>query len=672
MLILVFRLALNVTDALDREKQDTYLFKLTARDPGNLTTTVSVHIFIDDINDNVPIFDRQNPYSMNISEDIFPSLTKSLLRVHAIDHDSNENGRVTYHFSPQVSELIRQTFQLNSQTGELFLLQPLDYEQHKEYRIPITAQDSGPISVPVYTLIIINVEDENDNKPIVNIRVSEHFQFLNNTLYISEETPIDTLLMHVLVQDFDSNFNGKVHCWIESFGYLRLNITNTVNNMFSIYTSQFFDREEQSNYSFRLIVEDDGLKIRQKTIHDLRLIITDINDSPPIFSQLIYNLSINEEEEYKQALIQFQANDRDLNENSQISYQLISNDCKQLFYLNERTGELFLKKKLDREIRLSYNLTIRAYDNGTYPAQLHTDALCYIKILDKNEYKPIFEKDKYIFNQIKETTPINMSVGFVKAGDRDNDLIIYSISSSDFQINPFTGEIFVNKQLDFDANGSCQNLFVTARNRDGLNSSCQIEICLQPINEYSPEIHSESRFIYINIDNTSLIHINAFDRDRSPSNYLSFYFENTSKCNLTFLSNGTIRINEKKYCIGIINIQLSINDNDLYPSSKITNDTIRLVLYSNSITLQQILVSSNYKFVVHIVIITTILILILIIISLVLYIRYRHCRQQSLNKSIPIKFIKDQIGFTEVSHSFITVTRYDYIIYFDKTFFEIL
>ena len=52
-------------------------------------------------------------------------------------------------FSAQVSEIIRQTFQLNSETGDLFLLQPLDYEQHKDYRIQVTAQDSGPVSVPV-------------------------------------------------------------------------------------------------------------------------------------------------------------------------------------------------------------------------------------------------------------------------------------------------------------------------------------------------------------------------------------------------------------------------------------------------------------------------------------------------------------------------------------------
>ncbi|CAF0914463.1 unnamed protein product [Rotaria sordida] len=645
------QIALNVTEPLDREIQDFYELKLTASDRENLTTTISIHISISDINDNVPIFDQSNPYLINISESILPSLTKPLLRIHAFDNDSNENSHIIYNFSSQASELVRQTFQLNSQTGELFLIQSLDYEQYKEYRIPIKAQDSGPVSVPVYTLIIINIEDENDNKPTVNIRISEYFQFINNTLYISEETPLNTLLMHILVQDLDSNLNGKVQCWIESLDYLKFNITNTINNMFSIYTSQLFDREKQSNYLFHLIIEDFGLKIQHRIKYDLKLIITDINDCSPIFNQSYYNITIEEEQEYKQAIIKFQAYDYDLNENSYITYELISNEYKKLFYLNKQTGELFLQEKLDREFKSNYNLTIRAYDHGKYPTQLYTDILCYIKILDKNEYKPEFEKDIYLFHNIDETILINTSIGFIKANDRDENIIIYSISSLNFKIDSLTGEIFVNQQLDYDTNESCENLFVIAQNSDGLNSTCPIEICLQPINEYSPEIDFQSRLIYINIDNTSFIHINAFDRDRSPLSFISFQFEKISlKCNLTFLSNGTIYINKDEFCIGIIDLFISINDNDQYPTSKITNETIRLVFYSNIITLQQILFSSNYKFAVEIIIISMILILILIIFCLILIIVYRQRKQILLNKSTQLNIIKNQIGFTE-NHS---------------------
>lgn len=486
--------------------------------------------------------------------------------------------------------MIRHTFQLNSETGELFLLQSLDYEQYKEYRIQVTAQDSGPVSVPVYTTIIVNVEDENDNPPIMTIRVSEYFHLINDTLYISEETPLNTLLMHIIVQDFDSNLNGKVQCFIEP-SEPKLSITNTINNMFALYTDELFDREKRDNYSIHLIVEDSGLKNRHRTVRELQIIITDINDSPPIFTQPFYNITIEEEKEYKQSILQIHANDADLNENSQISYELITNDNKELFSLNENTGELFLQKKLDREHKSEYELTVRAYDQGKHPSQLSTDVRVHIYVLDENEYKPEFEQKKYVFNNISETLPIHSSIGFVKAIDHDHNIITYSIQSPDLTINSLTGEILVRKQLDYDTS-PCISAIVTAKDPGGLNSTCQIEVCLKPINEHSPELHPESRLIYVNIDNTSLIILNANDRDRSPSSFISFQYGQVSKCNMTFLHlspNGTIYLNKKEQCTGIIDLTIAVSDNDEYPSAKITNQTIRFVLYSNLVPLKQVL-----------------------------------------------------------------------------------
>jgi hypothetical protein len=500
--------------------------------------------------------------------------------------------------------------------------------------------------------------------------------------------------MHIIVQDFDSNLNGKVDCRIEPFEP-KLNLTNTINNMFAVYTEQLFDREQKSNYSIRLIVEDNGLKTRHRTVRELEFIITDINDSPPIFPQAFYNISIEEEKEYQQAIIQFQANDADLNENSQISYEFLTNEYKDLFNLNENTGELFLVKKLDRELKSEYNLTIRARDHGRHPSELSTDVFVYIYVLDKNEYKPEFQQKKYSFQNIYENIPINSSIGFVKAIDRDDNLINYSIKSSDLMIDSLTGEIFVRKQLDYDTN-PCINAVITATDNGGLSSTCQIEICLNPINEYSPELQPQSRHIDINIDNTSSIYLNASDRDRSPSSFISFQYGQVSKCNLTFLhlsSNGTIYFNRKEQCTGIIDLIVVISDNDQYPSAKLTNQTIRFVLYSNKIPLKKILSqslmtkSSYEKFqnlsiesltmeMIIIFIIIIILISILFIVCLIACITYRkrklskHISKKSklLVKQSPSPLMnssqkrltlltsasrasKDRICFTEVSNA---------------------
>ena len=690
---LSLRSALNVTEALDRETRDFYELKLTASDRGNLTSTIPIQIAISDINDNVPSFDQQHPYTVNISESTSPSSNKALLRIHAVDNDAKDNGHVTYNFSPQVSELIRQTFRLHPETGELFLLQSLDYEQHKEYRIQVTAQDSGPVSVPVYTVIIVNVEDENDNIPIMNLRVSEYFQLTNNTLYISEETPLNTLLMHIIVQDFDSHLNGKVQCWIEP-AEPKLNLTNTINNMFAVYNEQLFDREQQANYSIRIIIEDNGPKLRHRAVRDLQLIITDINDSPPVFAKAVYELTVQEEEEdHSRALIQLQATDADLNENGRISYELMTRKYLDVFRLNETSGELFLRQTLDREVQPEYNLTIRASDHGRHPVQLSADVSLYLHVSDKNEYRPEFEQKKYLIHQINENAPVNSSIGFVRATDRDGNMIHYSIQSTDLMIDPLTGEIFVRKALDYDTN-PCLNALVVATDHDGWNSTCPLELCLKPINEFAPELHPESRLVYINIDNTSSFHLNANDRDRSPSSLISFHYGSVSTCNLTFLhlaANGTIYLNRNAQCTGIIDLPLTISDNDQYPSAKQTNQTIRLVLYSNATPLKHILAHrsssrfsaerfANFSWqsltleMLIIVIIVIIFLLILLIVCLITCITYRrrklskrHSRESNLLvKQSPSPLMnssqkrltlltsssrasKDRIGFTEVS-----------------------
>lgn len=655
------RLALNVTEPLDREREDSYELKLTVSDRGNLTSTVAIRVSINDINDNVPVFDQHTPYAITLSENTVPSLTQSLLRIHAIDEDANENGRVTYQFGSQVSESIRQTFQLSSQTGDLYLLRPLDYEQNKEYRIQITAQDSGPVSVPVYTTILITIEDENDNKPTMTVRFSEYFRHVNDTLYISEETALNTLLMHILVQDADAHLNGQVKCWIESLEPILFNVTNTVGQMFGIYTSQTFDREEHGNYSLHIIVEDQGAKIQHRTVRDLQLIITDINDGAPRFAHSSYNRSVQEEEDYRQALIQFQAIDDDLKENGQISYELLSKEYQHFFYLHEKTGELFLRQKLNRELQSEYNLTIRARDHGTYPSSLFSDVRCLITVLDKNEFQPIFEQEKYRFHHLREDMPVNTSIGFVKATDADHHRILYSLTSTDFRIDSSTGELFVSKPLDYDSNPSCRDLLATAKDSAGWDTTCRIELCLEPINEYSPEIREESRLIHVNTDNTSAIEIHAFDRDYSPSSFISFHFEKATHCNLTFLSNGTIYLPmDPSSCSGIVDLTLSIDDNDQHPSSRRTTETIRLIFFSKKTSLQQILVPKNVRWTVEMLIFSLALFFLLVMVGVIGRFVYGHRKQSFITDSTSVKINQQQLTFPEVRRPRLLIrSRYD-------------
>lgn len=59
---------------------------------------------------------------------------------------------------------MKNTFAINSQTGELTTLVKLDRELAREYEVPIMASDAG--GRPAFTTIRVKVADENDNAPI--------------------------------------------------------------------------------------------------------------------------------------------------------------------------------------------------------------------------------------------------------------------------------------------------------------------------------------------------------------------------------------------------------------------------------------------------------------------------------------------------------------------------
>ena len=82
------------------------------------------------MNDNPPVFDR-SIYQQLIPEN--EKIDSVLLQIHASDRDDEENGRISYSIDDPSS-----TFRINEQTGEIYLLKPLDYEKICSYSISIT------------------------------------------------------------------------------------------------------------------------------------------------------------------------------------------------------------------------------------------------------------------------------------------------------------------------------------------------------------------------------------------------------------------------------------------------------------------------------------------------------------------------------------------------------
>ncbi|XP_028594031.2 protocadherin beta-16-like isoform X1 [Podarcis muralis] len=153
---------------LDREKVSEYNITITATDRGSprLTSTRILHVHISDVNDNPPVFEKPF-YEMQLRENNIPGLL--INSVHAVDLDTAQNAKVTYSLLPgKVNDGPTSSYiSINSETGNLYAIRSLDYEEVEDFQVTVRAVDSGSPPLSSEVPIRVQVVDENDNAPFI-------------------------------------------------------------------------------------------------------------------------------------------------------------------------------------------------------------------------------------------------------------------------------------------------------------------------------------------------------------------------------------------------------------------------------------------------------------------------------------------------------------------------
>ncbi|XP_061442456.1 protocadherin beta-16-like isoform X6 [Rhineura floridana] len=153
---------------LDREQASEYNITITATDRGSprLTATRIVHVHISDVNDNPPVFETKF-YGMQLRENNIPGLL--IGSIHAVDLDTEQNAKVTYSLLPgKVSDGPTSSYvSINSETGNLYAIRSLDYEEIKDFHVTVRAQDSGSPPLSSEVIVRVHIVDENDNAPFI-------------------------------------------------------------------------------------------------------------------------------------------------------------------------------------------------------------------------------------------------------------------------------------------------------------------------------------------------------------------------------------------------------------------------------------------------------------------------------------------------------------------------
>uniref|UniRef100_A0A8C5KIT6 Protocadherin gamma subfamily A, 5 n=1 Tax=Jaculus jaculus TaxID=51337 RepID=A0A8C5KIT6_JACJA len=361
---------------LDREKDSAHDLLLTALDGGDpvLSGTTHIRVTVLDANDNAPQF-SQTEYRVSIPENT-PVGTR-LLTLTATDADEGINAKLTYSFRNE-EDKVSETFQLDSNLGEISTLRSLDYEESRFYLMEVVAQDGGALLASAK--VLVTVQDVNDNAPEVTLT--------SLTGSVSEDCLPGTIIALFSVHDGDSGENGEISCSIPRS--LPFKLEKSFDNYYHLLTTRALDREETSDYNITITVVDGGTPPLSTEKH-IFLEVADINDNPPAFSRPAYSTSIPENNPRGVSIFSVTAYDTDSGDNARVTYFLAEytlqgTPLSSYVSINSDTGILYALQSFDYEHLRDLQLLVTARDSGNPP--LSSNVSLSLFILDQNDNIP--------------------------------------------------------------------------------------------------------------------------------------------------------------------------------------------------------------------------------------------------------------------------------------------
>ena len=473
-----------LTNLLDFEQSEQYIFFITVRDRGSpsRSSNGNVTIRIININDHSPEF-IHTPAQLTLSLPENTATLKDLINVTAVDLDKGIDGVVMYVLE-DVSD--RQRFVLNPQTGALQLRVSLDYEKKTQHRVGILAYDQGiPRNRISNTTVTINVININEYPP--------QFDELVYRVSINEGEPPNSFIAVIRAYDADSN----------SIAY---SISDTVNFTYSATTNSLSSKRvldhETASFHTLVITASDGTMTGMAVVE---VFVNNINDNPPMFTSNQYNVEVSEAATMGTTLLYVHATDRDSNTNKAVRYNISNGNAGGAFSIDLYSGAISVRTALDFESRPMYTLTVMANDSGT--PVLYGEATVMVSVTNVNEFTPQFTEARYNFT-VTEQSPMGVTVGKVTATDSDaggNMQVTYTLQgmSEYFSVQAQTGVILVALPIDRESVTSPLSLTVIAS--DGqLTSMTTVQITVEDINDNRPVFPFRSYQLSMNLSQIPL------------------------------------------------------------------------------------------------------------------------------------------------------------------------
>ncbi|CAJ0960736.1 unnamed protein product [Ranitomeya imitator] len=313
------------------------------------------------------------------------------------------------------SEKYQRYFSVNQANGGLVVKDRIDRESlcgsSPSCLLQIEVVAENPVEI--FTLEI-EILDINDNSPTF----SSPDRFIEITELL--ETPGARFPLEI-AEDLDFGVNGVSQYTLNTNPYFSLSVKNRKDGTLipQLILEKVLDREEKQEHHLILTAIDGGEPARSGTCR-ITIVVLDINDSPPVFNQSVYKISIRENLPLNTVILTLNATDQDDGANGEIQFSFddhTSKFARQYFFLNEKNGEISLIGILDFEKQNFFELSIKATDNG-FP-KLKGNCIVQVEIEDINDNPPEITFTS-VANDVPENAPTGDVVGFINVRDKDS------------------------------------------------------------------------------------------------------------------------------------------------------------------------------------------------------------------------------------------------------------
>ena len=422
---IILRSRLNFFD------QQQYILNITVEDSDYVVSDVLL-VSVVDVNEFSPTCEETRITA--ILDEGLPGNQALSPSLDCFDEDQGSNGRLIYRIISG-----NDTVFSVSNNGTIIAQESLDFEQVQRYSLVLVISDEGEPPLAVNASVIVLVRAVNEHTP--------SFTMNFYATSIPEDATVSTSIITVHASDGDlsTHRDGQIVYSISGTDFIPF----TVSTSGLLQVAGDLDREDQQIFSLMVIASDRGVPPRS-TQALINITLTDVDDNPPMFSQIFYSTTYNQSDNAQDSILTVLCDDPDSGPNAAVVYTLdtTSSDA-QLFQISNNGGVI----QVNGVLTVSRIYSFRVMCTNPFSGRFDTAIVTIQAVADTNiTFHP---SNSYTRNVTEDTRPVYDLVT-ISASSSTNASLSYSLLSSNplFHVDGSTGILRLIGILDYETDQS--------------------------------------------------------------------------------------------------------------------------------------------------------------------------------------------------------------------------